>query len=989
MYAKLIPNPSLALKLTDELQKDAEREYNRIKNRMKGEDFALFDEREDFKAVLGLSDFIASTLFSYPDECALLLKNGYVDRPLCAPLDDTIDTEQYFRRSAMDDPIAADVSRFLPFNATENDFKRRLRILRRTRYAFIAWRDLTGRAPIEETLRALTAYAEHIVLKTVDYVRQSFRTAWGDALDEHDNPLPLLTYGMGKLGGGELNFSSDIDLIFCYPEEGETRGGRNSISFAEFFARIVQRVSNFLSDRTVDSFCYRIDLRLRPFGDAGALVSSFEALSNYYETQGRTWERYALVKARLLGGEDYTGEYGEELISMLKPFVYRRYLDYGAVESLRKLKRLIESEVRRRSLSGNFKLGKGGIREIEFIAQVFQLMRGGRIPQLRIRNLRCVLRLLANLDLMPQKVSTMLDDAYCYLRRIENCLQEQSDRQTQTLPDLKRDRDRLLIALNKDPSKEGAWDEFLDELNEVTTTVHEEFLKLVSSEEDQQNEDEKASDVFAALLDSECTREDLLPLLQEKLQSDAEASALCDAVISLQHTLSRMPVGPVGRATLLKLMPRLIAAVCNESNSAAIFKKLSKLISTVALRTPYLQLLRDNAQVLKRVISIIGENAFATDLITAHPILLDELITPQYFSAPPSTEDFLQALRERMLRIESDDLEQQMEEMRLFKKLTVFRVSLSDKAGKLPLMKISDCLTFLAEAEVREMLSLAWHYTTAQYGAPAGVFAEDPGLAVIAYGKLGGIELGYKSDLDMVFIRDVNDSMTEGEKSVPSITFYQRLVQKMLHFSTTRTAGGVLYDMDMRLRPDGDSGVLVTDIHAYEEYQMNRAWTWEHQALVRARPIAGSPKVCAAFNAVRDKVLRRERDDEKLREDVLSMRKKMTDNLDRGNDKLFDLKQSHGGIVDIEFLVQYLLLREASKHKDMVLWSDNVRILEECARLGILSNEDAASLCQAYIALRRWYHKLSLADFKRIIPRSEAPLECADVIRIWDKVFKL
>ena len=304
-------------------------------------------------------------------------------------------------------------------------------------------------------------------------------------------------------------------------------------------------------------------------------------------------------------------------------------------------------------------------------------------------------------------------------------------------------------------------------------------------------------------------------------------------------------------------------------------------------------------------------------------------------------------------------------------------------------MKISDCLTFLAEAEVREMLSLAWHYTTAQYGAPAGVFAEDPGLAVIAYGKLGGIELGYKSDLDMVFIRDVNDSMTEGEKSVPSITFYQRLVQKMLHFSTTRTAGGVLYDMDMRLRPDGDSGVLVTDIHAYEEYQMNRAWTWEHQALVRARPIAGSPKVCAAFNAVRDKVLRRERDDEKLREDVLSMRKKMTDNLDRGNDKLFDLKQSHGGIVDIEFLVQYLLLREASKHKDMVLWSDNVRILEECARLGILSNEDAASLCQAYIALRRWYHKLSLADFKRIIPRSEAPLECADVIRIWDKVFKL
>ena len=947
----IIPDPKHLYPLTPELAADAEREFSRLKSRFGEEKFVFFSSRPEFKSVLALSDFIADTLYAYPDECLKLLKTGALDFPLYA-LPGSVPSQKVRPSEDPDDPIAKDVVTFLKADLHENDLKKKLRILRRTRLAMLAWRDLTGMAPLDEVFRTLTSYAEQIVLRTLDLVRASFKISLGDALEDDGTPVKLLCYGMGKLGGGELNFSSDIDLIFCFPHEGGTKGGRSQVSFTEFFSRIVQRTANLLSDRTADSFCYRIDLRLRPFGDAGAMVSSFEALSNYYETQGRTWERYALVKARLLGGPAHTGEDGEELISMLKPFVFRRYLDYGAVESLRKLKRLIESEVRRRSLNGNFKLGKGGIREIEFVAQVFQLMRGGRIPELRARNLRTVLGRLSDLKLMPEEVSELLDECYCYLRRIENCLQELSDRQTQTLPATKRDQDRLLIALNRDPN-------------------------------------EKASEAFSDLISSDCTREDLLPLFEEKLQNPSEASKLCDEVILLQHTLSRMPVGPVGRETLQKLMPRLLAAVCGLENCAAVFKKLGKLVSTIALRTPYLQLLRDNAQVLKRVVSIISENAFATDLITAHPILLDELIMPQYFSAPPSPDEFLAALKERMLRIEEDDLEQQMEEMRLFKKLTVFRVSLSDKAGRLPLMKISDCLTFLAEACVRECLQLAWRYTVKQYGAPKNTDAADPGLAVIAYGKLGGIELGYKSDLDMVFIREENDGDTEGEKSVPCLTFYQRLTQKLLHFSTTRTQGGVLYDMDMRLRPDGDSGLLITDVKGYEDYQLRRAWTWEHQALVRARPIAGSKKVCERFEKIRDEVLRQKRDPEKLRSDVLSMRKKMMDNLDRGNDKLFDLKQSCGGIVDIEFLAQYLLLREAPLHKDMVLWTDNVRILEECARLSIISHEDCDALCRAYIVLRGWYHKLSLADLKRILPRSETPKECLDVVKIWNRIFRL
>ncbi len=984
----IIPDPKHLYPLTPELAANAEREFSRLKSRFGEEKFVFFSSRPEFKSVLALSDFIADTLYAYPDECLKLLKTGALDFPLYA-LPGSVPSQKVRPSEDPDDPIAKDVVTFLKADLHENDLKKKLRILRRTRLAMLAWRDLTGMAPLDEVFRTLTSYAEQIVLRTLDLVRASFKISLGDALEDDGTPVKLLCYGMGKLGGGELNFSSDIDLIFCFPHEGGTKGGRSQVSFTEFFSRIVQRTANLLSDRTADSFCYRIDLRLRPFGDAGAMVSSFEALSNYYETQGRTWERYALVKARLLGGPAHTGEDGEELISMLKPFVFRRYLDYGAVESLRKLKRLIESEVRRRSLNGNFKLGKGGIREIEFVAQVFQLMRGGRIPELRARNLRTVLGRLSDLKLMPEEVSELLDECYCYLRRIENCLQELSDRQTQTLPATKRDQDRLLIALNRDPNEEGAWEKFVSELETVTSAVHGEFIKVVSSEEAQESADEKASEAFSDLISSDCTREDLLPLFEEKLQNPSEASKLCDEVILLQHTLSRMPVGPVGRETLQKLMPRLLAAVCGLENCAAVFKKLGKLVSTIALRTPYLQLLRDNAQVLKRVVSIISENAFATDLITAHPILLDELIMPQYFSAPPSPDEFLAALKERMLRIEEDDLEQQMEEMRLFKKLTVFRVSLSDKAGRLPLMKISDCLTFLAEACVRECLQLAWRYTVKQYGAPKNTDAADPGLAVIAYGKLGGIELGYKSDLDMVFIREENDGDTEGEKSVPCLTFYQRLTQKLLHFSTTRTQGGVLYDMDMRLRPDGDSGLLITDVKGYEDYQLRRAWTWEHQALVRARPIAGSKKVCERFEKIRDEVLRQKRDPEKLRSDVLSMRKKMMDNLDRGNDKLFDLKQSCGGIVDIEFLAQYLLLREAPLHKDMVLWTDNVRILEECARLSIISHEDCDALCRAYIVLRGWYHKLSLADLKRILPRSETPKECLDVVKIWNRIFRL
>lgn len=953
------PDPLNLPKLPQILQTEAQNQYERLKKHLPEDIFAKFEARSEFLYVLALSDFVANTIFSYPKECAELLDRGALDNP------------------CFNEDLKAAVENFIVQGLSDFELKKRLRILRRTRTMIIAWRDLCGMAEINEVMGALSLLAELIVLRTIEVVRLSFKRAYGDALCEDGSQMPLLTYAMGKLGGEELNFSSDIDLIFAYPEDGETTGGPRSLSFREFFTRIVQRSANFLSDITVDSFCYRIDLRLRPFGDAGPMVSTFDGMATYYETQGRTWERYALVKARLLGGYSVYREYGPELVSLLRPFVYRRYLDYGAVQSLRKLKHMIEAELRRKRRINNFKLGEGGIREIEFIAQVFELMRGGRYEELRERSLRKTLVALADLELLPSEVAAKLDDAYVYLRRLENVIQEFSDKQTQTIPDNERDIARMLIAMHQ-----NSLEEFLSQLQSIMSFVHQEFCQVVS--DDGQDED---NIVGFDLWESDSTAEELAADLKPYMHKSEEAVDLAKNIIALKKNLSRYPVGPVGRETLVRLMPKIILAVSSENQAPDLFKKVAGLVEQVATRTPYMQLLADNNRVLQRFISLIKENVFAAELITAHPILLDELLMPQLYHTPPSCQENLMRLQERLLRIENNDLEEQMEELRLFKKIMIFRIAMSDKAHTLPVMKISDALTWLAEAIVKELLILAWHQTVAKYGEPPNCTADDPGMAVIAYGKLGGIELGYKSDLDMVFICGSSDEYTLGEHSVSCNMFYQRLVQRMLHLSVTRTAGGVLYDLDMRLRPDGDSGLLISDIKSFEYYQKNRAWTWEHQALVRARPIAGSRKIISEFNRIRNDVLRTPRDPYKLKEDVIEMRNKMRKHLDRGGDKLFDLKQSPGGMVDIEFIAQYLTLREAPLHQGMVLWSDNVRIFDECARLHLLDAELCSALKDAYLKLRECYHQISLADLPRLVAIEHRPQVCAEIISIWKQIF--
>ncbi len=940
------------------LKEHSEIQYERLKGKLSAENFELLDKRSEFKYVLAMSDFIANTIFSYPNECCNLIAEGALDSP------------QFHI-----DPKTV-VDEYLTEKLNDFELKKRLRVLRRTHHMAIAWRDLCGYSNINEIFEKLSSLAEAVVLRVVEVVRSQLKKVYGDALDTDGSPLELLILGMGKLGGKELNFSSDLDLIFTYPREGETLGPR-VVTYREFFSKIVQRSANFLSDITQDSFCYRIDLRLRPFGDAGALVNSFDALQNYYETQGRTWERYALVKGRILGQGITLDRYATELTAMLRPFVYRRYLDYGAIQSLRKLKHLIESEVRRRSLNNNFKLGKGGIREVEFIAQVFELMRGGRFTELREESLRKCLKNIISLDLIPREICEQLDAGYVYLRRLENVIQEFSDKQTQNLPDNEKDMARVLVAM-------GYADEslFRADLNEVMQFVHSEFVKVVADEDDS-FENLKNFDLWEADSDLDEMCVELEPYMSNKDNTKEMASD----ILTLKANLARMPVGPVGRETLLELMPKVIYLIAKENQSAALFKRMSGLIEKIALRTPYIQLLRDKNEVLERFIALLKDNHFASELITTHPILLDELFIPQYFDHPPSPDEFLSMLQEQLLRIDREDLEAVMEELRLFKKIMVFRIALSDKAGKLPLMKISDALTWLAEALIKELIVIAWELNVQKYGEPEGRSVNDPGIAVIGYGKLGGIELGYKSDLDMVFLKQVGDGMTSGEHGVHESIFYQRLIQRIMHLATTNTVGGILYDLDMRLRPDGDTGVLISDTDSFDVYQKQRAWTWEHQAIVRARPIAGSKDIIEKFNKTREYVIRAKIDDEKLRCDVLSMRDKMRSHLDRSGPEFYDIKQGVGGMIDIEFISQYLLLKYAPNYKDMILWSDNVRILEECARLGIVDKATTDELIAAYIDIRKIYHELSLADLPRLIARSDRMSATFRVEEIWNRIF--
>ncbi|QKT03233.1 bifunctional [glutamate--ammonia ligase]-adenylyl-L-tyrosine phosphorylase/[glutamate--ammonia-ligase] adenylyltransferase [Ectothiorhodospiraceae bacterium 2226] len=857
-----------------------------------------------------------------------------------------------------------------------------LRRARRRVWMQLALRDIAGVAPLEEVVAALSAFADAAIGAALARLYRWQCAELGTPCDAGGRPQHMVVLGMGKLGGGELNFSSDVDLIFAYPEEGETRGGPGRArANEEFFTRLGRRLIGLLSQPTPEGFVFRVDVRLRPFGDSGPLALSFDALEQYYQVHGREWERYAMLKARPLTGDP---EDVRQLMALLRPFVYRRYLDFGSFESLREMKQLINQEVRRKGMDENVKLGAGGIREVEFIAQAFQLIRGGREPELQERSLLVILERLAALNYLPHYVAEALRASYRFLRRTEHRVQQFADQQTHALPQDPEGRARLAYGMGY-----ASWEAFAAELASHRGRVHEQFAQVFEAPQTRHAEADEL-DLAGVWLDT------LEPAAAESaLQAAgfADPAAARARLTGLREGHTGRSLSGRGRTRLERLMPLLIGAVGQAEEPDRTLGRVVHLIEVIAQRTAYLALLVENPMALSQLVRLCSASSWVTSLLAQHPLLLDELLDPRALYAPPDKAAMAAELRARLARLDPEDLEQRMDALRHFKQAQTLRVAAADVAAAMPLMVVSDHLTWLAEVVLDEVLELAWGHLVARHGRPvcsADGTVCDKGFAIVAYGKLGGIELGYGSDLDVVFVHGGDDDarLTEGDRPIPNAQFFARLGQRIIHLLTAHTAAGVLYEVDLRLRPSGASGLLVTGLDALAEYQRSEAWTWEHQALVRARVVAGDPLIADGFGKVRAEVLSRARDAAALREDVRAMRARMREALAAPAAAGFDLKQGAGGIADIEFMVQYGVLSWAHKHPALLRYTDNIRLLAGFAEAGLLPPEQAQLLSDAYRTFRARLHRLTLQGLPPVVPADEYAAEREAVSRVWQTLME-
>ncbi|MCX8597290.1 MULTISPECIES: bifunctional [glutamate--ammonia ligase]-adenylyl-L-tyrosine phosphorylase/[glutamate--ammonia-ligase] adenylyltransferase [unclassified Gilliamella] len=909
--------------------------------------------------ILVQSDFIVDAFYRFPDWLTDIIKNP--------PQAD----ERSYYQQWLNEKLASVFD--------ELELMKTLRLFRRYILVRLEWSQLTQTSSDEQILLQLTELAEVIIVTARDWLYELSCKEWGTPCNMQGEAQPLLILGMGKLGGGELNFSSDIDLIFTYPEHGQTQGGRRELDNAVFFTRLGQRLIKALDQITEDGFVYRVDMRLRPLGDGGPLVLSFSAMEDYYQEQGRDWERYAMVKAKILG--DQQDPYTKELYQMLKPFVYRRYIDFSVLQSLRNMKGMIEREVRRRGLTNNIKLGAGGIREIEFIVQVFQLIRGGRVIGLQTRSLLSALQVIEQESLLNANEVDTLRENYFFLRRCENLLQAIHDEQTQTLPEDELDQIRIAIGMNF-----RSWNEFVSELTKRMQFTRQIFNQLIgdeSTESTQNTNNDHYNDLW--VLDLQLS--DVTSVLLNYSPDDAKQ--LYQMLCQFRDDISKRTIGVRGREILDQLMPKLLELICNDKHALTILSRILPLLVNIVSRTTYLELLLEYPTALKQLIRLCSASPMISEQLAHYPILLDELIDIHSLYQTVSPNEYKSELYQYLLRIQVDDEEQQLEALRQFKQMQLLHIAAADVEHVLNTMKVSDHLTYVAESLLDFVVQMAWNQMIARYGKPAHLTDNQKGLVIIAYGKLGGWELGYGSDLDLVFLHDCPvDSITDGDKQIDSRQFYLRLVQRIIHLFNVRTSFGILYEVDVRLRPQGDAGLLACSLNAFYDYQMNEAWTWEHQALVRARAVYGEIDLIKRFIEIRHAVLCKKREERVLKTEVREMREKMRAHLGTTKPHQFNLKIDEGGIGDIEFLSQYLVLNYAHQYPKMTTWSDNVRILERAANYQIMDSLEAQQLTKAYIDMRNEIHQLSLQLLPSLVDDSCFKSEKEIVNQSWLKWLK-
>jgi glutamate-ammonia-ligase adenylyltransferase len=915
------------------------------------------------QSVFVFSDFIAQNCIRDPSLISDLIESGDL-------------TQSYFKND-----YNRRLKKVLVNVQDETALTHILRVYRRREMIRIAFRDLSGCSDLSETVSDLSCLADACLKHAESILYNWSCEKFGVPAAKDGSRQQLVILGLGKLGAKELNFSSDVDLIFAYPKAGCTLGTAQSVSNSDFFTRLCRQLIKVISQPTSDGFVFRVDLRLRPYGENGPLAMDFDAMENYYEEQGREWERYAMIRARVVAGDHQAGNH---LLHRLNPFVYRRYLDYGAFDSLRDMKQMISLEVKGQGMKNNIKLGRGGIREIEFFGHMFQLIRGGVTPALQQRSIQKVLKILSRENHIPAKTSEELTRAYIFLRNTEHRLQEFADQQTHDLPLDAQGQERLAASMGFATAAT-----FSSQLEQHRNDVHRHFQMLLEAKDSEfgtQKLEGQLQGIWQGLIGDGQAEKILVEL---GFQEPQEVLRLLSY---LRSTHSSSQLGDRGHRRLEKLIPQILREVGGQNRPEVILGRIIDLIKSIGGRISYLALLLENPDALTHLIQLVEASPWIASFLGQHPVLLDELLDPRTLYLPPEARQIKVDLKQRMNQAPSDDLEYQIEQLCVFKEINVLRVAAADVTGALPLMRVSDHLSDIAETVLSEVVEIAYAHLLNKHGAPVCRLNGktcDKGFAVIAYGKLGGLELGYGSDLDLVFLHSGTEEKTQGgQQAIDSAQFFNRLGQRVIHILTSHTRAGRLYEIDMRLRPSGGSGVLVSHVKAFGDYQQNSAWTWEHQALIKARPILGDSLLTGHFESTRKEVLARQRKKSSLQKEVVNMRERMRKELLKSQAGMFDLKQDTGGMVDIEFLVQYLVLLKSHEYPALLQWTDNVRLLQTLIGTRIMDEYTAHVLKHAYLIYRAAAHQLSLQEKPSEVPEEKFKRLRQRVERIWQVFFE-
>jgi len=892
------------------------------------------------------SDFIASWCIRHPKPFVTMLKTGRLERNIS-------ETDWLQYRAEL---VAVSVD--------EKSLDRELREFRQRCMVQIAWRDIAGLAEVEETIAMLSRLAEVCLQVALVQHQKWLAERAGTPRNAAGDESHIICLGLGKLGGGELNFSSDIDLIFAYSDSGQTDGSKVMDNQA-FFTRLVQKVVGSLDRVDASGFVFRTDLRLRPNGESGPVVLSFAAMEHYYQTHGRDWERYALIKARVVAGVESVGK---ELTDLLRPFVYRKYLDYSAFDSIREMKHLIERQLGSGGVEDDVKLGRGGIREIEFLVQNFQLIRGGREQRFRTQSLYQAVEVLVEQELMDKRNVERMIAAYRFLRNTEHRLQMVADRQTQTLPSDETERLRLAVSMGF-----ADWNAYLTKLDHHRDFVQGIFNDALTDPVDVKTDSDL--DTLSAIWQRETTGEQAVVALQQlgieraeeclKLLQQFYGGKLYQAYASIE------------RQRLDRLMPLVLKQVVGSRQGFRTVSAFISIVEAIGRRSVYLSLLIENPLALQQLLKLCSASPWISRHIGRHPVVLDELIQPLESALAQTKEELDTALKARLAEVEIGDEEARLNALREFYHARVLRIAAGDVSGKFDTERIHLSLTHLAQVLLQYVLDDALRIVEKKQGKPPGE------IGIIAYGKFAGSELGYHSDLDIVvcFEPAADASATAAEY------YFSRVGQKLVHLISTRTQAGFLFELDMRLRPSGRSGTLVTSLKGFAEYQENSAWVWEHQALVRARMVVGSAAMQKKFETIRRIILTKQRDVADLAKEIVDMRNRMREANSESDESLFDLKLDSGGIVDIEFLLQYLVLSSASAHPELLLPRSTNALISAAANAGLMAEEDAVFLGKTYIEYLRSALHCKLMDQPVRIAQDEMQAERQRVKQIWQSTF--